>query len=158
MKSQMYGWIAAILLGCMASANAEIPAVMNPRYVILGDTVLDKKTNLTWARCSVGQQWKEGAGCTGTVKTFTFGEAQQLSAGSWRVPTKEELETLIVAGNTNPAMDKLAFPNMDMQNLGYWTSTPDGDLYGWMIFFFDGRVDNINQIAFKSVRLLRNKP
>jgi len=71
------------------------------------------------------------------------------------VPSTNELGTLVVEGKTSQALDKTAFPNMDMQSLGYWTSTPDNDAYAWFIFFFDGRIDNVNRVSLKAVRLVR---
>ena len=85
-----------IILGIAGGAHAaqNAPAA-NSRYVIQGDTVYDKKTDLTWQRCSVGQRWAEGKGCVGVIKTFTFDDAQRQGNGMWRVPTKNELGTLI---------------------------------------------------------------
>jgi Protein of unknown function (DUF1566) len=109
------------------------------RYVIQGDTVYDKKSDLTWARCSVGQRWKEGAGCVGVVKEYTFDQAQSQGSGEWRVPSKDELVTLIDHGKADakqkPSIDKEAFPDMDVTKLAYWSSTLEGASTGWNVYF-----------------------
>src|SRR2546423_8187735 len=70
--------------------SAQLPARYEPR----GGTVYDKETKLTWQRCSVGQQWKEGQGCVGDVALLTWEEANKLGGG-WRLPSKDELQDLV---------------------------------------------------------------
>src|ERR1700693_3521239 len=129
LKSMLRGWLWFIILGIAGGAHAaqDVPAV-NPRYVIQGDTVYDKKTNLTWQRCSVGQRWVEGSGCVGVINTFTFDAAKQQGDGDWRMPPKGKLTTLIdrnrKANKQKPTVDEVAFPDMDPANLVYWSSTP----------------------------------
>jgi hypothetical protein len=99
----------------------------NPRYVINGSEVYDKKTDLTWQRCSVGQHWKEGGGCIGIIKRFYLDDALRQANGRWRVPTVEELESLVVkkseVGSEIIPMDEVAFPDMDVRNSYYWSSS-----------------------------------
>lgn len=100
--------ITAIILGLMLSfavgpslaadkkhKSASTQAKTNSRYVINGGEVYDQNTDLTWNRCSVGQHWRDGVGCVGVIKEFTFGEALQLADGTGHVPNKDELGTLI---------------------------------------------------------------
>jgi hypothetical protein len=105
------------------------PTEANSRYVIREDTVYDMKTDLTWQRCSVGQHWIDGMGCDGDARVFTFDEAQKLADASWRLPTKDELMSLVDQNrkdkNLNPAVDVIAFPDMDMKAPSYWSSTPN---------------------------------
>lgn len=111
------------------------------RYVIKGSEVYDQKTKLTWQRCSVGQRWGgDDKGCVGSVKLYKFGAAQKLRHGSWRVPSKDELATLVDLNKINtsqkpPMIDESAFPNMDLNKLVYWTSTPDRTLFAWTVLF-----------------------
>ena len=107
--------------------------------MIKGDTVYDKKTDLTWQRCSVGQRWVDGTGCVGEIKLFNYVDSQRQGDATWRVPTFDELATLIDngrAGRRQPTIDWVAFPNTPA--LGYWTSTPYGPL-GWATNFDGGR-------------------
>jgi hypothetical protein len=75
LKLMLRGWMWFIILGVAGVAHAaqNAPAV-NSRYVIQGDTVYDKKTDLTWQRCSVGQRWAEGKGCVGVTENPLWGE------------------------------------------------------------------------------------
>lgn len=131
----------------------------NSRYVIKGGEVYDQNTNLTWQRCSVGQRWQEGGGCTGVIKTFTFAEAQRQGGGEWRVPTKAELRTLLeqkrVDSHHQPLIDEVAFPNMDENQMLYWTNIPF-DAQGWYIRFSDGDISYSSYRTFTAaVRLVR---
>lgn len=132
----------------------------NSRYAIYGDTVYDKKTNLTWARCSVGQHWEYSIGCVGTIKRFNFNQAQQQAYGEWRVPTEKELATLIVENrveqNLKPVIDVVAFPNMDMDKLVYWSSVPMASLHAWDVSFASGRVSYYYRSDVHAVRLVRS--
>ena len=164
LKLMLRGWMWFIILGIAGGAHAaqNAPAA-NSRYVIQGDTVYDKKTDLTWQRCSVGQRWAEGKGCVGVIKTFTFDDAQRQGNGMWRVPTKNELGTLIdqnrKAQGQRPTIDAGAFPDMDLKKLVYWTSTSDpsdGVSLAWDVNFFVGDSKYYDYRSFtNAVRLVR---
>jgi len=81
-------------MAVMLSAVCLTSAWADSRYVIHDGEVFDSKTKLTWARCSVGQEWKHEH-CVGTISTFTFADAQKQANEAWRVPTKDELVSLI---------------------------------------------------------------
>ncbi len=121
-------------------------------------TVSDKRTNLTWARCSVGQNW-DGQTCSGTATEFNsddlisvINSANGIVTGTrevgkpfWRLPTVDELETLIFCSKgyeykalpsgkyvaqqscfeeySQPRIDLTAFPNTPKVNSDYWTSS-----------------------------------
>jgi hypothetical protein len=131
----------------------------NSRYVIKGGEVYDKETALTWQRCSVGQHWREEGGCAGVIKTFTFAEALRQGSGEWRVPTKAELRTLLDYkrgdNHQKPLIDEVSFPDMDENQLVYWTNMPF-DAQGWYIRFSDGYVSYSSYRNFvAAVRLVR---
>jgi len=104
---------------------------MAGRYRDNGDgTVTDVQTGLQWMRFSLGQEWNGGT-CTGEARKYTWQEAfdaaetlnrQGGCAGyrGWRVPTKEELQTLI-SGKQSPTIDRTAFP--DTPGWWYWSSS-----------------------------------
>ena len=151
--SIMMGVILTLIMGCAATPAA------NSRYVIKGDTVYDTKTDLTWQRCSIGQRWVDGTGCVGEVKKFTYDDAQRQGDATWRVPTKDELATLIDYGRAGrkqrPAIDELAFPNT--LAWGYWTSTPYDATGGWLVHFDNGNsfYDGYYSSNIDAVRLVR---
>ncbi len=76
--------------------------VIDGRYHDNGNgTITDRKTNLTWMRCSLGQQWT-GSTCAGVAMDINWNDALKTAmsfsyAGhsDWRVPTVDELDTLV---------------------------------------------------------------
>src|ERR1039457_83666 len=157
------GWM--VLTSGLVFANPEegltgIPKINNAKtsnFEIRGDEVLDKNTNLIWARCSVGQHW-EGGMCKGTLKTFTFDQALKQADETWRVPTKDELMSLLDPSqlkiNKKIMIDVTAFPDMDDGHLIYRTSENILGA-GWVVFFDDGQVTtHRNNMPF-AVRLVR---
>jgi hypothetical protein len=144
----------------LCEANkAIVPAT--DQYVINGDTVLDKKSGLIWARCSVGQQWQEGKGCTGAVKQVQWVEAMALAHDGWRVPTRDELKTLLSPTCLAPSINEEAFPGTraNLRGMGYWSSTTRGpslDRYVWVVFFDSGYSAYGNLDSSYLVRLVRD--
>jgi len=64
-------------------------------------TAIDKRTNLMWYRCNVGEFW-HGGKCRGSADRFTWqqalGIAQEAKAAGytdWRLPTVKELKGLV---------------------------------------------------------------
>jgi hypothetical protein len=161
LKVMIRGWMWFVILGVAGGAHAApyAPAT-NARYVIQGETVYDKKTNLTWQRCSVGQQWVEGTGCVGVVKKFTFDVAKQQGDGRWRVPPKGKLATLIdrnrKANNQKPTIDEVAFPDMDLENLVYWSDASHGAANAWFVSFDTGYIYFDYRSTPRAVRLMRS--
>jgi hypothetical protein len=139
----------------------------DPRYVINGGEVYDKETNLTWQRCSVGQRWG-GASCIGVIRNLGWGETMQQANGSWRLPSPNELLSLLTANCKNPGVNKDAFPDMDtddFHNNWYWTNEtfpPEGLNSGrtTRVAFKDGSLaysDKVYQLGHElAVRLVRS--
>ncbi|MGL0931105.1 DUF1566 domain-containing protein [Vibrio vulnificus] len=104
--------VKAITEACQAQyANNTAPkpagtpakaVVIDGRYRDNGNgTITDSKTNLTWMRCSLGQQWT-GTTCAGVAMEMNWNDALRTAmsfsyAGhsDWRVPTVDELDTLV---------------------------------------------------------------
>lgn len=161
LKLVIRGWTWFVILGVAGGAHAAQNAqAANSRYVIQGETVYDKKTDLTWQRCSVGQQWVEGTGCVGVIKTFTFDLAKQQGNGMWGVPPKSKLATLIdrkrKANYQRPTIDEDAFPDMDLENLVYWSSTPRGASNAWFVSFDNSYIYFDYRSTPRAVRLMRS--
>ena len=147
------------LLAITLSVTVMSSAWADSRYVIRGAEVYDSRTKLTWARCSVGQEWKDER-CLGAVNSFTFASAQKQAGNGWRVPTEDELVTLIDPDRkTFPTIDIVAFPGMDASHPWYWSSTPNGNAIAWYVDFSSGYtsgfIDVINTLA---IRLVRSNP
>jgi hypothetical protein len=146
-------WLAGV---CPAGPNST---AANARFVVRGDTVYDRTAHLSWQRCSVGQRWSDRGGCVGTVRKFSFDEAQRQARGRWRLPNKEELAPLIdPERQSEPRIDVLVFPNMDLANLWYWSSSAQGVVGGWYVGFSNGWMGPDRREALSPVRLVRDGP
>jgi len=113
------------------------------KCVMGGEAVLDKQTGITWARnANVADKeipWQEA------VKF-----CQDLEIGNrkgWRLPTKEELITILDTSQSNPALpDGHPFKNVESSGVSssgcYWTSTEyEGDSKNvWVVYMHLGRV------------------
>jgi len=92
---------------------AVADALISGRYRDHGDgTVTDVKTGLHWMRCALGQGWRDGT-CVGEGDCFEWDDAFRAAddfnqkggyAGhsDWRVPTIDELKTLIFCSSGKP--------------------------------------------------------
>ena len=118
--------------------------LISDRYRDLGDgTVLDTQTNLQWMRCALGQTWN-GQTCVGDAKKFNWNDAIKVAKETryyeyvdWRLPTIDELKTLIVTGQ-HPTIDQQAFPNA--LNSWFWSDSPytGNSDYAWGVDFSNG--------------------
>jgi len=142
-------------LAYAACDPAEPAKKPNSQYVIQGATVYDKASNLTWQRCSVGQTWKDGAGCTGEVKVFPWAKTKELERDGWRLPTEAEIETLLSPTCSNPSINEEVFPNMNMKDLYYWSGTGSG-AYASYANFVKGFVSTDAADEPYAVRLVRS--
>jgi Protein of unknown function (DUF1566) len=145
-------FVLVLLLSFMGLSSAWADS----RYEIRGAEVYDSQTKLTWARCSVGQEWKDEH-CAGTVTYFNYSDAQKQASGDWRVPTKDELLSLVDPQRKSfPVVDTAVFPDMDPNHPWYWSSTPNGETIAWYVDFTDGYsskfIAEANRLAVRLVR------
>ena len=128
------------------------------RYVLKAGTAFDKKSKLTWQRCSVGQTWQEGKGCIGTVKGLPRLQAELLEEDGWRLPTVDELATLVSPTCTRPSINEEVFPGMDVGSLYYWSKTVPREAYLNYVNFETGAVSADSDGEHYAVRLVRSGP
>ena len=144
------------------SMPATAPA---SRFTDNGDgTVTDKVTGLHWKRCSEGQTW-DGTTCTGTATAYTWQQAMDLAEAAsyagksdWRLPSIEELRSIVEQACIEPAIDLTVFPATP--SVGWWSSSPYAGYAGqaWTIFFYDGKDANNNKDSGNCrVRLVRQQ-
>jgi len=97
-------------------------------------------TGLLWQKCSAGQS--NYANCSGTAQTYAWDGANSycislnLSGKTWRLPTINELKSLVDYGKSSaPAIDTAVFPNT--QSAGYWSSSSGQERgYAWFVDFY----------------------
>ena len=130
-------------------------------YVAQGNgTATHTPSGLIWKRCAEGQTWS-GSTCTGSASTYTWDAAQGLSSpfagqSDWRLPTVEELSSLVDYTTSNLAINMKVFPNTS-QSSGFWSGSPGAYLsYGvWGVGFYDGSVYGGYRNDDIQVRLVR---
>ena len=138
-----------------------------------GEIIFDTRSALEWQRCSLGQQWT-GQACVGEATVSNWQDARRAAdeISGWRLPTKEELMTLVYCPSGRPAHFKnthqrcdgeyqpptifaAAFPNT--RSTRYWSSSRPNGLQAGSVDFFDGRALDILQFGEFPVRLVRNR-
>lgn len=122
-------------------------------------TVTDTRTGLMWIRFVEGQDY------LGQAKGFTFDQANAMSrdfAGynDWRLPTIDELQTIIEKSRSNPAFDPAVFPRFERINPNFWASSvsqdsPTGLEEPLYVSFYSGSVFRGHPNTANSVRLVR---
>ncbi len=110
-------------------------------------SVTDKKSGLTWMKCSIGMTWN-GKTCSGEPERENWKKAkaeaktanEKRFAGSrkWRLPTRKELETIIEHKCFAPSINSEIFPRT--ATTGYWSATEesDHDKHAWVVLFRHG--------------------
>lgn len=145
---------AAFAAPSWAQCDRTGPSAPSPaRYEIWGSEVSDPQTGLVWQRCSVGQHWMDGVGCEGSPANATWSDAMRMANGVWRVPSKDELLSLISATCQGPRADAEVFPITTVAM--YWTSTEMSSSYAWYVSLSDGSAFAYDRNKAFAVRLVR---
>jgi len=91
-------------------------------------------------------------------ETVTLSEAEEAVAKlgkGWRLPTRQELESLLDLSREDPAIDTSKYP--DTKSCAYWTSTPCAwnDAARWVVSFSLGYVYDYHRNLNACVRAVR---
>jgi len=140
-----------------------IATTPNSNFTIHNDgTVSHNTTGLMWMRCSLGQKW-DGKTCTGSPTMYTWKEALQAGAhqefagyADWRVPNKNELESIVEERCYSPAINSKVFLNTPP--LFFWSSSPYAGFSqgAWSVDFGFGAVNASDKDGGIAVRLVRD--
>lgn len=181
--------VAALLLGaiCVVQVHAQTcnpnlpPTRPNTRYEVVagtnppGSEVRDTVTGLIWQRCLLGMTYANN-GCTGQDVGLAWQAAMQAAvdatpttapnATPWRIPTRDELASLVERTCILPSINATWFPNMPSHYM--WTSStfPNNPSYARSISFLDGidlgPSDSTNSKILQTnlfrIRLVRSGP
>lgn len=125
-------------------------------------TLTDRRTNLTWYRCSAGQIWSNGK-CKGRPIVRNFNDAQEWAQQAnvadmtgWRLPEIDEMVELVEKDCRSPSLDTNAFPGIEAEN--YWSSEDNFwiSAMAWSLFWFKGeyysRQGKIFELRFMLVK------
>ncbi len=147
-------WSALALVATAAVVvvgRADAPPAQAARFgrVVTTTCISDQWTKLTWARTPAS------AATLGAAEDACAQIAPDAGAGGgvWRVPSVNELETLVddvphfeIDGTQNvpKAIDANAFPSTPVDG-AYWTaSLLPGAAYTWVVYFNDGSTTRVS--------------
>ncbi|MCX5902809.1 MAG: DUF1566 domain-containing protein [Proteobacteria bacterium] len=138
-------WYACFDDGTVANfnkySNGYVRAVRggqsNNNFIDNNDgTITDTGTGLMWQKATA-------PGTYTWEQALTYCENLTLPAGGysdWRLPNRNELQSIVDYSRYNPAIDTTYFP--DTQAAYYWSSTTDAfsTLIAWSVYFYNGSV------------------
>ncbi|AGA89310.1 Protein of unknown function (DUF1566) [Thioflavicoccus mobilis 8321] len=162
-------WVLVLLCvtGTAVAQNCRddiLAGVVPPHFQDNGDgTITDLATGLIWKQCTEGSN---GSDCgEGHPALFTYPVALRIAADAefagsdhWRLPTKEELDTLADRNCQDPVIDIRYFPNTPAD--WFWSASTGGGAtyYAWGVNFADGKVGGDAKSGIGYVRLVRYGP
>jgi|GEM_PF-5512599 len=122
--------------------------------------VKDNVTGLIWENKTTDSSIHDAS------KTYNWADAQnvfiaQLNAlnfgghNDWRLPTREELRSIVKYSLSSPAITTEYFPNTKSNN--YWSSSTGANStsYAWNVYFLNGSDNNYNKSGSYYVRAVR---
>lgn len=115
---------------------------------------LDTTTGLTWSVKQVSDPDGDGE-ITFEAAETECSKLELAGKADWRMPTREELQTILDLSKYRPAIDGDAFPGTASD--WYWTSTPcawSSDR-AWIVYFDGGVVSGNNRGSGAFVRAVR---
>lgn len=114
----------------------ETATKITARFTDNGDnTIIDSKTNLVWMKEDDGieRNWED-------AKKYCEKNEAKLPGTGWRLPTIEELFSIIDFSRHHPAIDPVFTKTKSDY---YWSSTPYANFsgYAWVVYFSFGGVN-----------------
>jgi len=113
------------------------------RFIKKDDCYLDNETGLEWTLDNYGPMtWDDAVDCCKSL------------GGGWRLPTIEELLTLVDFTKSDPSTK---LPNHESSY--YWSSTilASDPNDAWSIYFGDGLVSYIDKVGHEYVRCVKGE-
>ncbi len=158
-----------LIFACLSSSFQLSAACISEKHQFENQhngAVLDKSNNLMWMQCTYGTQRKDNT-CEGIATRLDWNKAmfrvdsinsisKPAGYNDWRLPSVEELQTLVVSNCYDPTIDEIQFPNTDPS--GYWSSTKELSTKSsaYLVFFLNGSTYSSNKETEWNIRLVRN--
>ena len=138
------------LVACLMVVPARLGRANAPagQYNVIENTVVDTKTSLNWSQSLASSKfaWNDAG---------TYCSMLPLQGGGWRLPSQNELQTLVDETRIHPAIDPTAFPSTPGDF--FWTSStvPSFPQYAWAISFDTGVTTLLTETETAWVRCVR---
>ena len=113
-------------------------------YISRGYFVIDLKNKIEWMTCPVGMVWKRNT-CIGIAKKYELKLIPEIIKlannqleGSWRLPTRDELESLICPKCKKVKINLKIFPKTPPEP--FWTKDRNfwQPKFNWIVNFLNG--------------------
>ena len=113
-------------------------------YIKRGYFVIDLKNKIEWLTCPVGMVWKDN-NCNGIAKKYELKFIPEIIKlannqleGSWRLPTRNELESLICQKCQKVKINLKIFPKTPPEP--FWTKDKNfwQPKFNWIVNFLNG--------------------
>lgn len=113
-------------------------------FIPRGNYVIDLKNKIEWLTCPVGMRWNNVT-CIDNAKKFDLKDipkiiklANEQLNGSWRLPNRQELESLVCRSCKKIKIDLNIFPNTPPEP--FWTGEKNywQPKYNWIVNFYNG--------------------
>ncbi len=121
----------------------------DPRFTDnLDGTVSDNLTGLIWlanANCFGNQAWTTALSSTNTLANGACGLDDGSAVGDWRLPNVTELESLVDAEHSSPALPEGYYSFFTNVQVNYWSSSTHAfhTANAWYVNIYFGHVDQI---------------
>ena len=118
--------------------------VIASEYIPRGYFVIDLKNKIEWMTCPVGMVWNKNT-CNGIAKKYELkflpdiiNIANKQLEGSWRLPTRKELESLICIKCEKVKINLKIFPKTPPEP--FWTKDKNywQPQFNWIVNFLNG--------------------
>ena len=119
-------------------------SLLASNYIARGYFVIDLKNKIEWMTCPVGMVW-EGNTCTGIAKKFELKFIPEIIElannqleGNWRLPSRNELESLICQECQKVKINLKIFPKTPPEP--FWTKDKNfwQPKFNWIVNFLNG--------------------